>query len=124
MARDAPLRVIDKGFDNGPHASACERYGIITCVPGQHTVNNGGDGTLFDRAAFTDEAASDSFVCPAGRRLVRKQLNRRERAAIDASPDCAGRALKPRCPRPHDASSPATWTRAPSRAWMCAPPHR
>lgn len=22
VARDAPLRVIDKGFDNGPHASA------------------------------------------------------------------------------------------------------
>ncbi|MCL8385278.1 hypothetical protein [Xanthobacter aminoxidans] len=66
-------------------------------MPTQRAVNNHGDGTLFDRAAFAYDAASDSLACPAGRRLVRKQLNRKERAIVYASPDCAGCALKPGC---------------------------
>ncbi|WP_371349407.1 IS1182 family transposase [Ancylobacter sp. IITR112] len=97
LGRDALAVVADKGFDNGAHASACERDGIIACVPAQRSVNSQGDGTLFDRTAFTYEAASDSFACPAGRRLLRKQLQRRDRAVIYASPDCSGCALKPRC---------------------------
>ena len=97
LGLDGLTVVADKGFDNGAHASACERHGIIACVPAQRSVNNRGDGTLFDRAAFTYDAESDSLVCPAGRRLVRNQLQRRDRAVIYASPDCSGCALKPRC---------------------------
>ena len=53
---DAALTVVaDKGFDNGEHASACERDGIVACVPSQRSINNQGDGTLFDRTAFAYE---------------------------------------------------------------------
>jgi len=51
LGLDAMTVVADKGFDNGEHASACERDGIVACVPSQRSVNNQGDGMLFDRTA-------------------------------------------------------------------------
>lgn len=89
--------VADRGFDNGEHASACERDGIVACVPSQRSINNQGDGTLFDRTAFTYEPETDTLTCPAGRRLARKQLHRKKRNITYASQDCSGCALKPRC---------------------------
>lgn len=89
--------VADKGFDNGEHASACEADGIVACVPSQRSINNQGDGTLFDRTAFIHEPEADTFTCPAGRTLVRKQLHRRKRNVTYASQDCSGCVLKPRC---------------------------
>lgn len=89
--------VADKGFGNGEYAGACERDGIIACVPAQRAVNNQGDGTLFDRTAFIYDPGTDTHLCPGGRRLVRKQLNRKARAITYASPDCSGCAVKTRC---------------------------
>ena len=89
--------VADKGFDNGEHASACERDGIVACVPSQRSINNQGDGTLFDRTAFIYEPETDTFTCPAGRTLARKQLHRKKRNVTYASQDCSGCALKPHC---------------------------
>jgi transposase len=64
---------------------------------GKIAVNNQGDGTLFDRTAFTYRPETDTFVCPAGRTLVRKQLHRKKRNVTYASLDCSGCRLKPRC---------------------------
>jgi transposase len=97
LGLDALTVVADAGFDNGEHASACERDGIVACVPSQRSVNNQGDGTLFDRTAFTYRPETDTFVCPAGRTLVRKQLHRKKRNVTYASLDCSGCRLKPRC---------------------------
>ncbi|TAN09317.1 MAG: IS1182 family transposase, partial [Rhizobiaceae bacterium] len=97
LALDTLTVVADKGFDNGEHASACERDGIVACVPAQRSVNSQGDGTLFDRTAFIYETETDTFTCPAGRTLVRKQLHRKKRNVTYASQDCSGCALKPRC---------------------------
>jgi transposase len=97
LGLDALTVVADKGYDNGEHASACERDAILTCVPAQRSVNNQGDGTLFDRTVFTYEPATDTLVCPAGRNLLRKQLHHKKRNVTYASPDCSGCNLKPRC---------------------------
>lgn len=97
LGLDALTVVADKGFDNGEHASACERDGIVACVPAQRSVNTQGDGTLFDRTAFTYDPGTDTLRCPAGRRLVRKQLHRKKRNVTYVSQDCSGCALKPRC---------------------------
>jgi transposase len=96
LGLDALTVVADKGFDNGEHASACERDGIVACVPTQRTVNNQGDGTLFDRSAFAYDPGTDTLVCPDGRRLVRKQLQRKDRNVTYASSDCSGCVLKAR----------------------------
>lgn len=89
--------VADKGYNNGEHADACEREAILACVPSLRSVNNQGDGTLFDRTAFTYQPETDRLVCPAGRSLIRKQLHRKKRNVTYASPDCSGCALKARC---------------------------
>lgn len=97
LERDGLTVVADAGYSNGAQASACEADAIMACVPANRAINNQGDETLFDRTAFVYEAGSDGFRCPAGRRLVRKQLHRDTTSVIYASNDCSGCALKPQC---------------------------
>ena len=97
LEREALTVVADAGYSNGAQASACEVDAITPCVPANRAINNHGDGTLFDRSAFVYEAGSDTFRCPAGRRLVRRQLHRDWTNVIYGSIDCSGCALKPQC---------------------------
>jgi DDE family transposase len=85
--------------NNGKQAEACEAKGILPHVPANRGVNSRGDGTLFDRTEFTYQPESDTFLCPAGRTLARKQLMRKDRAVLYAAqPEiCGACALKSRC---------------------------
>jgi transposase len=91
--------VADAGYSNGEQAEACEAKGILPHVPASRGVNNQGDGTLFDRTEFTYQPESDTFPCPAGQTLARKQLSRKDRVVIYAGqPDVCGTcALKLQC---------------------------
>lgn len=89
--------VADAGYSNGADAAACEAEGVTPCAPANRAVNNRGDGTLFDRSEFTYDPQSDSFQCPAGQWLRRKQLHRDSLSVIYAATDCSGCALKARC---------------------------
>jgi hypothetical protein len=89
--------VADAGYSNGKDAAACEREGITPCVPANRSTNNQGDGTFFDRSAFLYQLESDTYSCPASRRLVRKQIMRRDSCILYVARDCSGCALKPRC---------------------------
>jgi transposase len=91
--------VADAGYSNGEQAEACETKGILPHVPASRGVNNQGDGTLFDRTKFTYQLESDTFLCPAGQTLARKQLSRKDRTVIYAGqPDVCGTcALKSQC---------------------------
>jgi transposase len=91
--------VADAGYSNGEQAKACEAQGILPHVPANRAVNNQGDGSLFDRSAFSYQPELDCFVCPEGKTLRRKQLYRRDRAVFyqARASDCAICPLKPRC---------------------------
>ena len=91
--------IADAGYSNGEQAEACEAKGILPHVPANRSGNNQGDGTLFDRTKFTYQAESDTFLCPAGQTLARKQLSRKDRVVIYAGqPDvCGSCALKSLC---------------------------
>ena len=91
--------VADAGYSNGEQAEACEAKGIVPHVPANRAVNNQGDGTLFDRKEFSYQPESDTFRCPAGETLARKQLSRKDRAVYYAGqPEvCGACALKSRC---------------------------
>lgn len=96
----ASLNVVaDAGYSNGEQVQALEEQGIVTYVPVNRAINNQGDGTLFDRSAFEYQKASDSYRCPAGQRLTRKQTHTPDKATIYAAQSsvCANCALKPRC---------------------------
>src|SRR5260370_28317823 len=88
--------VADAGYSNGKQAEACEAKGILPHVPANRSVNSRGDGTLFDRTEFTYQPESDTFLCPAGQTLARKQLMRKDRAVVYAAqPEaCGACALK------------------------------
>jgi transposase len=89
--------VADAGYSNGADAVACEHDGITPCVPANRSVNNQGDGAFFDRSLFVYDGITDSYRCPAGRKLVRKQIMRRDNCVLYAAQDCSECALKPRC---------------------------
>ncbi len=95
-----PINVVaDAGYSNGAQAEACETTGILPHVPANRGVNNHGDGTLFDRSEFSYQPESDTFLCPAGQTLARKQLSRKDQAVYYAgqSQVCGSCALKSQC---------------------------
>jgi transposase len=74
LGHPATLNVVaDAGYSNGEHATRCEEIGIVTHVPAKRSVNPHG---LFDRSTFIYQTESDTFICPEGKTLTRKQLNR------------------------------------------------
>lgn len=97
LGTETLMVVADAGYSNGAAAAACEADGITPCVPANRSVNNQGNGNLFDRSAFTYEPEADRYRCPGGRTLVRKQIMRRDALVLYAATDCSGCALKPRC---------------------------
>ncbi len=89
--------VADAGYSSGAQAQACEADAIAACVPANRSVNNQGGGVLFDRTVFTYEPASDSYRCPAGRTLQRKEIRPRDVCVLYAATDCSGCILKTQC---------------------------
>ena len=89
--------VADAGYSNGAQAEACERQGIEPHVPANRSVNNRGDGTLFDRTQFRYDDATDTYLCPADQRLHRHQ--RKDRCIVYAGrPEvCQACPLKSQC---------------------------
>ncbi|MGB9204902.1 MAG: IS1182 family transposase [Terriglobales bacterium] len=91
--------VADAGYSNGEQAEHCEQQGILPHAPANRAINNQGDGHLFDRSLFVYDEKTDSFRCPAGQLLLRKQLSRKDRCVMYAAAAsiCGSCPLKPRC---------------------------
>lgn len=89
--------VADAGFSNGEQLATCEAAGITAYVPPNRATNNQGDGQLYPKSAFVFDEPRDAYRCPAGQWLMRKQINRKERAVIYAGTACGNCLLKPRC---------------------------
>ncbi len=97
LEREQLTVVADAGFSSGACAAACEVDDITACVPANRSGNPHGDGFQFDRSAFTYEADTDRYICPAGRALLRKPRVDRDGLIMYVAKDCSGCALKPRC---------------------------
>ena len=91
--------VADAGYSSGEQAERCEQRGIVPHVPAKRSVNNQGDGHLFDRREFHYNETTDTFRCPASQTLKRKQLSRKDRAVYyTGQPEiCGACILKPKC---------------------------
>ncbi|MEG7362355.1 IS1182 family transposase [Pseudomonas citronellolis] len=87
----------DAGYSNGEQFQACDEAGITAYVPANRGINNQGDGpALFDRSAFTYDAETDQYQCPAGEWLPLKQVNGKQRIYA-ARTDCSACPLQPQC---------------------------
>jgi len=91
--------VADAGYANGQQIAALQAQGITSYVAVNRSVNNQGDGSLYQPSAFVYDATSDSFTCPAGQLLQRKQLSRKNKMVIYAAQqsDCADCQRKAQC---------------------------
>jgi len=91
--------VADAGYSNGEQAERCESQGIVPHAPANRAINNQGDGTLFDRRLFVYEEKPDTFRCPAGQTLGRRQLSRKDRGVMYAAEAqiCGACVMKNRC---------------------------
>jgi len=89
--------VADAGYSNGEQAAGCEAQGIVPHVPANRSVNNQGDGTLFDRSEFHYQEQSDTYLCPAGETL--KRHARKPLAIVYATSPavCGACPLKAKC---------------------------
>ena len=98
-APDSLHVVADAGYSNGEQAERCEQQGIVPHVPANRSVNNKGDGTLFDRSRFHYDEKTDTFRCPDGETLVRIQLSRRDRCIMYAAEaeTCQACAIRTDC---------------------------
>jgi transposase len=95
-----PIHILaDAGYSNGEQAQACEAQGILPHVPANRAANSQGDGTLFNRSEFIYDQRTDTFCCPAGQRLERKQLKReKNRVVYTGTPAvCGACPLQTRC---------------------------
>jgi transposase len=87
----------DAGYSNGEQFQACDDAGITAYVPENRGINNqGGDTPLFDRSAFSYDAQTDQYQCPAGQWLPLKQVRGTQRTYAVRS-DCSDCPLKPQC---------------------------
>ena len=90
--------IADAGYSNGEQAAECEAHGIVP-QPANRTVNNKGDGTLFDRTLFVYDEKTDTFRCPAKQTLYRKQMLSRRKSILYAEDEktCSQCPLKTQC---------------------------
>lgn len=91
--------VADTGYSSGDQLEQCEAVGIVPHVPTNRTMNNQGEGDLFDRSLFTYDENTDTFRCPAGETLKRRGFQRdRKRLIYQASRQTCGKCpLKQQC---------------------------
>lgn len=114
------------GYSDGEQAAALEAQVIVPHVPANRATNNQDDGMLFDRHALHQDAKSDTFRCPAGKALVRKQLLRKDKMVIyQAREDDAATARSGRSTRaPIAGWWDATCTTRRSSRWTPVPRRR
>lgn len=74
-----------------------------SAVLANRSVNNQGDGALFDRSVFAYDASTDTMTCPAGERLTRKQIHRKDKMVhYQATPEACGACpLESQCTTGH-----------------------
>jgi len=91
--------IADGGYSNGEQSEICEAQGIVPFIPPKRNVNNHGGGKLFDRTEFIYDEATDTFRCPAGQTLWRKQFSKRDRSVMytPRRKVCGSCALGARC---------------------------
>jgi transposase len=95
LAAGTLTAIADKGYANASHAAACEAEQITAAVPAPKPTNPRGD--FFGPDQFVYDAASDSYTCPAGRKLLRNGSNERDQAQRYRAASCADCPLKPSC---------------------------
>ena len=96
--QEKTMRVLaDAGYSSGRQFKRCQAHGLRPYVPVNRSINNHGDGQLFDKSAFSYHANGDYYACPAGETLPRKSKSTKNRLYLYTSDACTGCRLKAQC---------------------------
>tara|TARA_R110002096_G_scaffold283228_3_gene477268 strand:- start:13 stop:1413 length:1401 start_codon:yes stop_codon:yes gene_type:complete len=87
----------DAGYSSGWQLKRCQAHGMTPYVPVNRSINNHGNGKLFDKSAFTYHADDDYYECPAGQALPKKTKSTKNRVFLYTTEACAGCRLKEQC---------------------------
>lgn len=98
VLEQAALTVVaDAGYSNGEQLATCAEAGITAFVPPNRAINNQGTGSFFQKSDFTFDAEQDSYRCPTGEELRRKQVMHKDRLVISTTAACPECPLKGQC---------------------------
>ena len=90
-----------QGYCSGAQLKSCEDKGIEVYVPAPKQAARRGKGERFDSDDFRYDAQDDTYVCPAGQRLVRggSTTNKRKLYFVyrSTAAGCRGCSLSHRC---------------------------
>lgn len=111
LEAEAPTVVADAGYANGEQAQQCADAGITVAVPCAQ-VANPADEQLFTRDDFTYDPVNDTYGCPAGETLTRRDSPSDAGQARYTTKACRGCPLKPGCTK----AGHRTITRGPHQA--------
>lgn len=92
--------VADHKYGTAENFVACYQQGVVTHL-GDAKAKRGKVEGIFSEEKFEYQPASDTYLCPAGRRLRRRRYIRRQRVweyGADKA-DCVGCALRAQCTR-------------------------
>ena len=95
------IGLADGGYFNGAQLKSCEAKGMEVYVPIPDQAARRGKGGRFDSDDFRYDAQDDTYICPAGQRLVRRRSlpNKGKLYFIyrSTAADCRGCSLSHRC---------------------------
>ena len=95
------IGLADGGYCSGAQLKSCEDKGIEVYVPAPKQAARRGKGERFDSDDFRYDAQDDTYVCPAGQRLVRggSTTNKRKLYFVyrSTAAGCRGCSLSHRC---------------------------
>jgi hypothetical protein len=72
LALDFLAALADRGYFNGEQVLACEKTGVLPCIPTTDTSRAANRG-LFTRHYFIYDAKNDHYTCPAGQQLTKSR---------------------------------------------------
>lgn len=96
LGQKAITVVADTGYSNGEQGDACQKAGITAAVPRPETVQTKGE-ELLSRDAFSYDATTDSWTCPASETLTLFRTSQADKTRYYRTRACAGCALKAQC---------------------------
>jgi transposase len=96
--REKRLKVLaDAGYSSGRQFRRCQAHGLTPYVPVNRSINNHGDGGLFDKSMFSYHADGDFYECPAGEQLPKKTKSTKNRLYLYTTEACKGCRRKEQC---------------------------
>ena len=87
----------DAGYSSGRQLQRCQAHGLTPYVPVNRAINNHGNGTLFDKSAFTYHSNGNYYECPAGETLSKKTRSKKDRLYLYTTEACSTCTIREQC---------------------------